>query len=195
MSIVQLKLDDMRGVIPPVTPTSGCFIAGGSVRRWFTGHEDLSDVDVFAPAEENHTAFLEAIGKPAKLIDKTKHASTYLVDGVRVQLIKFFRANIDELFSNFDFNVCQFAWTEQGVFATQEAVIGVLRGHLAVGKIRKDFAVDSLRRTFKYQMKGFEPCAGTIRDIARSFIELTEEEIKKQVEQSPKGGKRIVRFD
>ena len=52
-----------------------------------------------------------------------------------------------------------------------------------------------MRRAFKYQRKGFEPCLGTIRDIAEVIRTLNEEELKAQVELSPAGGKRFVRFD
>jgi len=58
-----------------------------------------------------------------------------------------------------------------------------------------NFAADSLRRAFKYQTKGFTPCAGTIRDLATAFTTITREQIQAQVEMSPNGGKRLVRFD
>ena len=191
--IIQLLADHMLGEKPPIEPSAGCIVAGGSVRRWFSGSEKLSDVDVFAPSASHHAEFMG--GKTADLIVETKHAATFNCSGVRLQLIKFYQPNLAALFESFDFNVCQFAWTEDGIFATEDAVIGVLRGHLSVVKLSKEFAIDSLRRAFKYQKKGFEPCAGTLRDIAKNFRELTEEQINAQVEISPGGGKRIVRFD
>lgn len=193
MSTIQLPVDRMRGDKPPIEPRDGCFIAGGAVRRWFNGSEELSDVDVFAPTADHQTAFLK--NRSVKLVDQTSRADTYQCDGVRLQLIKFYHPTVDALFGAFDFNVCQFAWTEAGIFATQDAVIGVLRGHLSIVALTKEFAVDSLRRAFKYQQKGFEPCAGTLRDLANNFRQLTDEEMKAQVELSPKGGSRIVRFD
>jgi hypothetical protein len=53
----------------------------------------------------------------------------------------------------------------------------------------------AVRRSFKYQTKGFFPCAGTMRSLAEAIRSLTDDEIKKQVEMSPAGGQRIVRFD
>ncbi len=192
--IIQLKLDDMRGEIPPLKPSNGCFIAGGAIRRWFTGKEDLSDVDVFAPSEANHAAYLATIGNAVKL-DETANAVTYQVDKTKLQLIKHYRASVQELVDSFDFNVCQFAWDESGIWATPEAAIGTLRGHLSIAKITKEFSIDSLRRAFKYQNKGFKPCDGTIRDISKVISELSKEEVEAQVTMSPKGGSRIVRFD
>lgn len=193
MSVIQLSHEHIRGKIPPIAPSAGCFIAGGAVRRWFGTDEQLSDIDVFAPAKENHAEFLK--DKTVEIVDDNKHAETYLISGVKVQLIKFYHPTVDALFEAFDYNVCQFAWTEAGIFASHDAVIGVLRGHLSVAKISKEFAVDSLRRAFKYQRRGYEPCAGTLRDIAKSLSTLTQEEIESQVQLSPKGGSRIIRFD
>lgn len=185
----------MAGDIPPVSPSCGVFIAGGCVRRWFTGKEPLSDIDVFAPSEKGLLEFIGKLGNNLEPVYETQNADTYLVKDCRIQLIKFHYSTAEELVNNFDFNVCQFVWTETGIFATQKAIIGTLRGHLSVNRILKNFAADSLRRAFKYQLNGFLPCAGTIRDLATSFVELTPEEIKAQIELSPKGGNRIVRFD
>lgn len=196
MSLLQLLLDDMRGKIPPIEPSCGCFIAGGAIRRWFTGGEKLSDIDVFGPSKSHTDEFIKEFGLNAVQTDDTKNATTYAVAGVKLQVIKHYHPTIEALLESFDFNVCQFGWSDDGIFATQKAVIGVLRGHLSVATIHKDFAVDSLRRAFKYNAKGFTPCGGTIRDLANSLRGLTEEEVKKQVEMSPRGGKwKIVRFD
>ena len=191
--MIQLRADQMAGPRPPIEPSHGCFIAGGAIRRWFAGKEELSDVDVFGPSEKHLKDFLAS--KKSELLFSTKNADTYLIEGVNVQLIKYYHPTIEKLLAEFDFNVCQFGWSEDGIFATEDAVIGLLRGHLSVGKIQEGFEVDSLRRAFKYQSKGFQPCLGTIQKIANSFVEITAEEIAAQIEMSPKGGKRGVRFD
>lgn len=192
--IVQLNLDDMRGPKPAVEPACGCWIAGGAVRAWFTGGEKVSDIDVFGPSLQATADFVNSLFRP-KLVGAHSNAETYLVYGSLVQVIKLFKPNIDELLYGFDYNVCQFAWTGEGIFATQEAIIGALRGHLAVGRISHDFAMDSLRRAFKYQKKGYAPCAGTLRDIANALRKLSDEDVKNQVEISPSGGKRTVHMD
>lgn len=194
MSLIQLKPDDMRGVEPPIKPIAGCFICGGAVRRWFNDREKLSDVDVFAPSAEHHVNFMKSLPS-AEVSSDHANATTYTVDGVLVQCIKKYFPTLQDTIESFDFNVCQFGWCESGIFATAPAIIGVLRGHLAVNKLVKAFATDSLRRAFKYQRKGFSPCLGTIRDLALGLRELTEEEIKTQIEISPKGGKRGIRYD
>lgn len=197
IEIITLRRDDMRGPVPPIAPANGCWICGGAVRRWFKGEENLSDVDVFSDKIENLEAFIETLKEDhtVRLALETPHADTYLVGNVKVQIIKIHQPDPVKLIESFDYNVCQFAWTETGIIASREAVIGTLRGHLSVGVINKAFAVDSLRRAFKYTDKGYKPCLGTIRDIANSLRELTEEEVKKQVEMSPGGGIRFVRFD
>jgi hypothetical protein len=183
IELIQLELDDMRGTIPPIGPSHGCIIAGGAVRRWFNGKEELSDVDVFAPSAEQHVEFLK--DKKATKVDEHANADTYTIDGVKVQLIKLYHPSMESLLGSFDFNVCQFAWDERGIFTTKAAITGVLRGHLRVVNINREYALDSLRRAFKYQSRGYHPCAGTLRDIANSLRNLTEEEVEKQVTVSP----------
>jgi len=192
--IIQLKTDFMRGSIPPVSPTNGVFICGGAVRRWFSGKEKLSDIDVFAPTPQHHQDFLATLGK-VQLLVETTNATTYEWEDKTIQLIKFYYPTLEAAIDSFDFNICQFGWTEEGVFATPEAIVGVLRNHLSVNKINPGFEADSLRRAFKYQLKGFIPCAGTIRDLAMSFTGLEPAQIQAQIEMSPKGGKRLIRFD
>ena len=99
------------------------------------------------------------------------------------------------MLDGFDFNVCQFAWDGSKVFATMEAIVGALRGHLAVNKLQPGFEMDSFRRAFKYQRRGFLPCAGTMLTLATALQSLTPEKIKEQVEMSPGGGKRFIHFD
>jgi hypothetical protein len=196
MEIITLLEEQMLGKKPFIEPIEGVVIAGGAIRKWFTGKEKNSDVDVFSSSESLLEKFKIEKLKDYIPISSTKNAATFKSGDKIVQLIngKLFNG-VKEMFDNFDFTCCQFAWTHQGIYTTSKAIISTLREHLEVQKISKDFAVDSLRRAFKYQMKGFEPCWGTIRDLANSLRELTDEQIKNAVELSPAGGKRLVRFD
>jgi hypothetical protein len=102
---------------------------------------------------------------------------------------------VEDLLDSFDFTVCQFAYDGSNVFSTPEAIISVTRNHLGVHNISKEFAVDSLRRAFKYSKKGYYPCNGTIQKLADSLRGLTAEEVKNAVEISPGGGRRLIRID
>lgn len=194
MTLVQLLADDMRGDKPPVEPLAGCCIAGGAVRRWFTGDESLSDVDVFSADDESEEKFVASL-VGFEVIATSNNATTMSNGKVLVQCIKLRFKTTAEMFDAFDFSICQFAWNMDGIWTTPKALIGTLRKHLSVHKIQPGFEMDSLRRAFKYQRKGFTPCLGALRDLATSLARLEPPEINAQVEISPQGGKRIIRYD
>ena len=175
MEILTLKTDEMRGKKPFLEPIENVYIAGGAVRKWFTGQEKDSDLDVFAVNDTALEKFKIKYLKEYQVASSNKMTTTFKKDDKIVQLISGrFYANVNDLFDSFDFTLCHFAWTTQGIFGTKEGVISTLRNHLAVHKLNKDFAVDSLRRAFKYHKKGFEPCWGTLRDLTSVFQTLTQ---------------------
>lgn len=201
MNIIKLPLEQLVGPriphgVPKITPSIG-WIAGGAVRQWFSGQEKLSDIDVFFINDEAFNTYEKMlVDADFKLISQHKNAKTYRRHELIVQCITISSySNVTELFDSFDFSVCQFAWNGEEVFATSEAIISVLRGHLGVHKISKTYAVDSLRRAFKYAKKGFYPCSGTIEKIALALRELSEEDVRRAIEISPGGGQRVRRID
>jgi hypothetical protein len=110
-------------------------------------------------------------------------------------LIKLYRNTIEDLFDCFDFTICQFAWDGNDIFSTIEGVITTERKHLSVHKVQKGFEIDSLRRAFKYFEKGYKPCLGTIGELGKSLAGTELKEIEQQIQISPGGNKRIVRWD
>lgn len=196
LQVIKLDQSVFLGKKPLITPTEGIWIAGGAIRQWFNGNEAPSDIDIFGFSEEKLKAFEETTFKGFKKLVENAQLSSYSYHGQLVQVIKYdFYNNVADLLDSFDFSVCQFAWDGAEVYATQSAVISVLRKHLRVHKISKELAADSLRRAFKYQRKGYEPCLGTIRDLALSFQSLTESQIQEQISISPGGGLRTVGVD
>lgn len=191
IELIELSIEDMRGAKPPFEPPPNCWVAGGAVRRWFTGDEKLSDVDIFGPADDIKD-FVDTCGF-AKTFE-SKNAITFKKDGAAIQAILLPFKNVEACLDSFDFTLCQFAWDGTRIYTTPKAIIGTLRRHLAV-HILGEFAVDSLRRAFKYQEKGFKPCAGTIRDLALGLSGMSQTDIQNAVEISPKGGIRTVRYD
>lgn len=196
MQIVKLNKDQMWGKKPVIEPVAGTIIAGGAIRQWFSKDESESDIDVFCIDEKSEESFIDTRLKGFKIIGSNKNSITFSNEKSLVQVIQILRPkDVADLFDNFDFHLCQFAWSNDEIFASVEGIMSVTRKHLSIHKLKRDFAVDSLRRAFKYQKKGYEPCLGTIRDLANAFRELTHEEVQNAVEISPGGGRRIVRFD
>lgn len=198
MSIELIKLDQsvFRGNRPQISPILDVWFAGGAVRQWFTGGEAASDIDVFGKNQESLDRFIKEKLFSAKKLSEQDHLSSFSLNGQLIQVIKYnYYDSISSLLDSFDFTICQFGWDGETVFATESALVSSLRGHLRVHQITPEFAADSLRRAFKYQLKGYIPCLGTLKDLALSFQGLTKETIEQQIAISPEGGVRFVGVD
>lgn len=196
MDIIKLSENMMLGKKPDtVELVDDCWIAGGAIRSWFN-REPASDIDIFFASFEQRDLFLEKnrLNKDNLAFSSTT-ADTYKKGNQLIQAIKIYKPTVEELFDSFDFTICQFAYDDVEIFTTAEAIVSSLRKHLAVHKIQKGYEVDSLRRAFKYYEKGYKPCLGTIRDLALAFSMVQEATIQQQIEISPGGGHRGVRWD
>lgn len=195
IELINIPESLMRGTKPNVTVTPNCWIAGGAIRAWFTGSEKSRDIDVFGTDVASISDLLQK-NKLDRVLDKSPHATTYAHRPFPVQAIWFTKGSVAELLESFDFSLCQFAWDGESIFSTVEAVTSVLRRHLGIARIQPGFEMDSLRRAFKYQAKGFKPCLGTLRDLANSIRSIPQEDIERQIEISPNGMTRgTIRWD
>lgn len=196
IDLIKLEQETFIGQRPIVSPTKDVWIAGGAIRQWFNDGELMTDIDVFGKNQESLDNFISEKLWAAEKISEQNHLSSFSLNGQLVQVIKYdYYDSIHNLLDSFDFTVCQFAWDGKTVYSTEAAIVSVLRKHLRVHQITKELAADSLRRAFKYQRKGYIPCLGTLKDIALSFQNLTEEQIKEQITISPGGGTRFVGVD
>ena len=196
MDIIKLDENLMQGSKPDCKITEGIWIAGGAVRSWFV-KEKAMDIDIFTHSSDCFTAFKDENNlNDQNCIHNEKNVETYSIDNKRIQLIKFYRENVKELLDSFDFTICQFAYDGGNIFTTPNAIVSTLRKHLAVNKIQEGFEMDSFRRAFKYQQKGYQPCIGTMRDIALALSQKEQKELEQQVQMSPGGGTRgFIRWD
>lgn len=196
IELIKIPKDQLKGKKPILEPVPNVFICGGAIRQWFLGTEASSDIDVFGTTPEVLEDFIYTSLKNCKLLSENPFTKTFDYKGQFVQVMYGLPFhNILDAFESFDFTICQFAWFNDEIYSTANAICSALRGHLGVHEINQNFAVDSLRRAFKYQSKGYIPCSGTIRDLGLGFVNLTDEQIKKQLEISPNGGLRTVRID
>lgn len=193
--VIKLDMTALAGKKPAISPTKGSWVAGGAVRQWLTGDEKASDIDVFAESKEAAEKFMADRCSGWRRVASNPTATTMKSGRLIVQVIHHYHDSIAACLDAFDFTLCQFAWDGEQAWATPNALISIARRHLAVHKIQAGFELDSLRRAFKYAEKGYKPCWGTFRDIANSLRTLDDEGVKRQVEMSPGGGSRIVRFD
>jgi len=194
--LIRVPQSQCLGEKPTLKLPYNAWIAGGAARRWFTGEPQESDVDVFFSDVDELDTFIELNGLQRELAVTT---DTYMMweSPRRIQAIKHrFFGSPGEVVDSFDFCLCQFIVGSDGtLLATLEAITSTLRRHLAVNRIDPDFALDSLRRAFKYAKAGYWPCIGTLRDLATGIVGDGGEDrvgaLMKQSEISPGGGQRV----
>lgn len=190
--IIKLDANEMNGARPGIEPPDNFVIAGGSVRRWFLGEPQNSDIDLFR-TDGKQDYDVEIVG--AKRRHETVMAINYDMGKTRIQVIKKSYESVSDMFDAFDFHHCQFAYNGDDIFTTKKAIISAMRKHLSLNTINPDFELDTLRRAFKYCRQGFYPCAGTIGDLANALRD-SDSDFDEQLQMSPGGGtKTIIRFD
>lgn len=196
MQIVNLQKHIMKGKEPAFAPVPDTWIAGGAIRKWYNGDRTLSDIDVFAKNEQALDTFRQTYLSQLRPAYSNPITDSYNFNGQIIQLIKNYKESIESLFGDFDFHLCQFGWDGSIIYTTVEAIISVERKHLTVQKILPGYELDSLRRAFKYQRQGFEPCLGTIRDLSLAIFNIQKKvDLQNQIQLSPNGGSRFVPYD
>lgn len=193
MQIIHLDTSWCKGKKPLFKVPEGCWLAGGCCRRWYTGEPQNSDYDYYTTDEQAAQRLIEELNLNNRVFTSAT-ADTYDVAGQKVQVMKIYRKNIEDTFRHFDYRHCQFAYDGKDFYTTPEALICAERKHLSVNTVLPEFAMDTLRRAFKYHKQGYIPCAGTLQDLAIALKDK-DVDVKNQIEQSPSGGKRIIRYD
>ncbi len=208
MKLIELTKQEMLGRIPAdITVPSGYVIAGGAIRRWFTGERQDSDFDYFIVGDSISAIIPDSVVDPDieipplitpehKLVYKNLVNETYRYKGHMVQLILKEYKDIEELLNSFDFHHCQFAWDGTTIYTTKLGIISSMRKHLSFNNAVEGFQLDTLRRAFKYQHQGYTPCIGTLQSLASMFTGMDKKKLDEMVEMSPSGGKRrVIRYD
>ncbi len=214
MKLLELTKQEMLGRIPDdITVPPGYVIAGGAVRRWFTGEKQDSDFDYFIVGDSISAIIPDSVINPDSVVDpdtekpglitpehklvyKNLVNETYRYKGHMVQLILKEYKDIKELLSSFDFHHCQFAWDGEHIYTTKLGIISAMRKHLSFNNAVDGFQLDTLRRAFKYQRQGYTPCIGTLQSLAGMFTNMDRKKLDEMVEMSPSGGRRrVIRYD
>lgn len=183
INVIELTESHMTGTKPDIVlPTSDAWIAGGAIRRWFTGEKQDSDIDVFCACD----SAVDQVIVLNHLTERVRNDRMIMFRRSPVQIILQPQFHTpEETIEHFDFTICQFAYDGSRIICTIEAVLSSLRKHLAVAQVQKGFEIDSLRRAFKYQRQGFTPCIGTIRDLVGAIRSADEIDLAKFDEISP----------
>jgi len=184
MNIITLEKHLLNGLEPKVALVEGSWVAGGAVRRYFTGEKPEHDIDVFCKDQNVVNNFIAMNGLIRSERIRNERMIMFFNSPIQIILLPQFLSPEDTI-EHFDFTLCQFAWDGTKVISTKSAEISTLRKHLGVFKIQPGFELDSLRRAFKYAKQGFTPCIGTIRDLAEVLNTAPADNLLKYNDISP----------
>lgn len=169
----------------PSISASGPWIAGGAVRRTFTGEPLDSDFDLFFASKAQLDDYRTQIEKSGAFkISGNDTNETYIlpaegiefneyegddknlkkVPEMKIQLIKIaFYDSIEAVLDSFDFTVSQFGYDGTYFVVSDFALWDVARKRLVPHKIT--FATSSVKRMLKYASQGYVVCAGCISNV------------------------------
>lgn len=145
-----------------------CWIAGGSVRDYFSGVPINTDHDIFFP---NETEFIRARMhfemNGAELKWESENGIKFVYKEKTFDLIKkYFDSPIDTI-HEFDFTVSMFAVDYNDVYYGESSFIDLAKKQLMINKIT--YPESTLSRAFRYYKKGFTMCAGEMKKMIDSL--------------------------
>lgn len=168
------KLQQVLSHLPQIDIEKGPWIAGGSARRLLQGEGLASgDIDIFFPNYASWEFFSKHLSS-YEIIVKTKKATTFLIEGMKVQIIRrAFYKDLISVFKDFDFTVCQIATDGKNIACTKQSHLDIVDQILRLatqGTISKHTLV---QRMSKYVNYGFLPELGLYEIIVRSGLDYT----------------------
>ncbi len=134
----------------------GAWLAGGAVRSIFDS-TPIQDYDLYFK-DKNSAMHVEKYLQDikAKIIFQCPvgELTTYQIGNCKIQCIKlFYPTSIENLFNEFDFSICQFAYDGIQLYFTKQAIKDAKKKRLSLVKITKP--ISTMVRLNKYIAKGY----------------------------------------
>lgn len=156
------------------TMNKDCWIAGGAIRSCLSPIENdkLKDYDVFCRNEDAQKQFIE---------DNFKHRAPHLENDHmkmfgNVQVINFNHSSIEACIRGFDLTVCQFAYKEDTLYATPEAMIDLVHGRLVFGQ-GKHASIEQAMRIMRFAQRGYRIPRFTMKEVFHIMRTFSEEDV------------------
>jgi hypothetical protein len=166
------------------------FVAGGACTSVFSA-EPIRDLDIFFPCELDFAelrktveAKKEAGGLGAKPVFITDNALSYVLDGIRVQLIRKLFGSPAQVIRKFDFSVCMAAWNpRKDSFTLDPSFLPHLASRTLVYNTEGEYPIASMYRIRKYLKRGYSISGVEIMKIALRVNSLKIDSYKDLKEQ------------
>jgi len=152
-----------------------CWIAGGSLRDYFSLGHCMTDVDVFFPNEEELKK-VEQFFKDKKIVCtfENDRVANYVYKKHLVQLIKaYYFEGPREAIGQFDFTVACCAVDKKEVYYHESFFIDLARKRIVINAL--PFPLSTLQRLQKYIKKGYTICNKRLLEISKGIQTLNLE--------------------
>lgn len=168
------QIRDITDMLPMLDIKTGPWICGGAARRLQQGESlEGGDIDFFFPSRASWNSFCTFLDG-FEVVIKTDRATTFLVNGLKVQCIKRkYYISLEDIFKDFDFSVCQIATDGRVLAATKQACLDITDSALRLapcGTIAKHTLV---QRMCKYVGYGFLPEPGLYELMVKGGMDYT----------------------
>lgn len=174
-----------------------CWIAGGSLRDFLSGHRKFKDIDVFFPDKENLAkaiVYFENLEGSEKTFDN-ENVVHFKYKRVKIELVKRVHfKNLQETLETFDFTVAMCGIDRDGLMYGDSFFIDLAAKKLVINNIT--MPLSTLQRVQKYIWKGFSICNGGLLEISKAIqtIDLNNPG-ENTFEFYPDGRAKFMRFD
>ena len=167
-----------------------CWIAGGSLRDYFSGLPLNTDYDLFFPNEQEYIKCKEYFIKNDALIKwESSNGMKVIYNRKTFDLIKHYFANPTETIHAFDFTVSMFAVDYDSIYHGETSFIDLAKNQLMINRL--PYPVSTLKRAFRYYKKGFVMCVGEMKKLVEAIQEVApkkNEESHDNNEENPPSG-------
>lgn len=168
-------MDAILDILPPLSLKFGPWLAGGAVRRVLQGNAiDDGDMDFFFTHKGEWEKCMVVLDH-YELVHKSDAARTYLVNGIKVQIIKrMFYPSLEKLFGDFDFTACQVATDGKEIAYADNSLADIQNMHLRLATVGRVTKQTIIGRMIKYVNHGFMPVGNLFSIITASSLQKTD---------------------
>ena len=166
-----------------------CWIAGGTLRNFFSGESKKTDIDMFFQNDDMfHKTFNWFKEKEAEVIFENNNTVKIKLAGQTFDLVKKYFEGPMETINEFDFTVTMFACDGEQIFHAPSAFIDLAKRQLMINKL--PFPASTLNRSFRYYTKGFKMCKGEMKKLVEAIQNMPKQEDQEEPDQDgpPSGG-------
>lgn len=170
-------------------------IAGGSVLSllMYSSPFLINDIDIFPCSEQDYNSLKTKLDAAIKLkgsgakIRENGNSRTYIIQDLKIDLIKKFYETSKELFKAFDIDVVCVGYDEKWNFQSGVSLSNIFSFNMSLqNETKPEEAFTKLRRVMKYAVKGFQISQNELIDLYAT-IKSGEKKTKDNIEVKPAG--------